>query len=125
MRSLWLAAAIGLALTGGAQATSSISCADSNGNSVDLGLGSVPGMAIISAVIEADGTQLSMVGEQLSVSQAFADGDSIRIDFTDTNFEGVLARVRLFQTDEADDYAMAGTLEVIGVGAYAVICEGP
>lgn len=112
-------------MTGGAQATSSISCSDGNGNGVDIGLGSVPGMAIISAHVVADGAQMSMADEQLSVSQAFADGESIRIDFTDTNLEGVLARVRLFQTDEADDYVLAGTLEVIGVGAYAVICDGP
>lgn len=120
-----LATAFGLVLTGGAQATSSISCSDGDGNGVDIGLGSVPGLAVISAFVVADGTQLSIADDQLSTSQAFADGDSIRIDFTDANLEGVLARVRLFQADEANDYVMAGTLEVVGVGAYAVVCDGP
>lgn len=125
MRSLWLAGCFGLMLTGGAQATSSISCSDGDGNGVDIGLGSVPGMAIISAIVATGGTHLSMADDQLSTSQAFSDGESIRIDFTDSNLEGVLARVRLFQADEADDYVMAGTLEVTGVGVYAVICDGP
>ncbi len=125
MRSLSLAALVALALTGGAQATSSISCHDGNGNGVDLGLGNVPGMAIISATVVGEGTTLSMADDQISTSQAFADGESIRIDFTDPNLEGVLARVRLFQADEEIDFVMAGTLELVGVGAYAVTCEGP
>ena len=125
MRHLWLAAVFSLMLTGGALATSSISCSDGTGNGVDISLGTVPGAAVIGARVFADGDEFSMFDEQLSVSQAFADGESLRIDFTDMNLEAVVARVRLFQADALEDFVMGGTLEVIGLGAYAITCEGP
>lgn len=126
MRKLALSLVFGLALTGAAQATGTIACQTSDGDAgFHIGIGTVPGMAIISAEIEASGQVWRMSDDALAVSQAFSDGESIRIDFTDANLEGLLARVRLFQAHEESDNVMAGTLEVINVGAYAVSCEGP
>jgi len=124
-RCLSLAAPILFALTGGAQATSSISCQSAEGATIHLGIGNVPGLAVISATIATGGQTLSIADGDLAVAQAFADAESIRIDFTDSNIMDHMARLRLFRADEADDYVMAGTLEVTGAGAWAVICEGP
>lgn len=126
MRRLGLAALMGLLLTGPAWATGTISCQTNSGDAgFSVGIGTVPGMAVISAEV-FDGDQVwSMSDDQLAVSQAFSDGESIRIDFTDANLEALVTRVRLFQADEARDDVMAGTLEIIDVGAFAVSCEGP
>lgn len=111
--------------TGPAMATGTISCESDNGAGFSLGIGTVPGMAVVSALVFAGDFYWTMSEDQLAVSQAFSDGESIRVDFTDANLNELIARIRLFQAHEEADDVMAGTLEVMGVGAYAVSCEGP
>jgi hypothetical protein len=36
-----------------------------------------------------------------------------------------LAELRLFKASEGETYARAGTLRIVGMGAWAVSCEGP
>ena len=36
-----------------------------------------------------------------------------------------IAELRLFKASEADAYVSSGTLRIVGMGAWAVACEGP
>jgi len=124
-RLLALGAALSLAASGPAFATSTIFCNGDNDSGLMIGIGSVPGAAVISAVISSEGQTWSLQDGDLAVSQAFADFESFRVDFTDANISEVVARVRLFRAEADDDVVMAGTLQIVDVGAYAVSCEGP
>lgn len=123
---MFLAALFALGLCGAAQATGSVTCISHDGEAdVRFGLGSVPVMAVISAQITAPDVSLSTEDGTIGVANGFADAESMRIDFTDDIVNEIVARLRLFRADEQGDYAMAGTLQIAGHGAYAMICEGP
>jgi len=67
-----------------------------------------------------------MEGDKVIIAgQAFQMGDQWLVDFTDPNVERVIAEVRLLSALENDEYVLAGTLKVTGVGAYPLICMGP
>ena len=112
-----------------AAATASISCvAPDGGASIELALGNVQGLAVVGALIEAGGKTLSMGREgaaTVSVSQAFAGEDAIRIDFVDPNAVAVAAEIRLFRAAEGADSILAGTLRLPGSGAWPLVCTGP
>jgi hypothetical protein len=63
-------------------------------------------------------------GDPVSVGQGFEDEHMVKIDAMDEDF-AKLAELRLFKTSEGDDYVSAGTLRIVGMGAWAVACEGP
>lgn len=125
-----LASALLFALAAGpASATASIGCASADDEaSFDLAIGNLPILAVVGAFVRAGDRTFSTLedeGELVLSGQAFGDGQSMRVDLTDSNVERVVAEIRLWQAMEGDDYALAGTLRVPGVGAWPVTCVGP
>lgn len=120
-----LALAAGLSVSMPAHATGTISCVSEEGASVDLGIGSLPILSIFSVYIQVDGRSLSTENDEIGAVQAFGDEEAIRVDFTDANVNEIVARLRLFRALEDNTFAMAGTLQIIDQGAYAVTCIGP
>jgi len=129
MRGL-VAATLALSMiSGGAHATGGIECSDPDGRaSISMTIGSLPILAVVGAQISAGERQWSIGGKSDSAivsGQAFQAPDEMRVDFTDPNVERVVAELRLFSALEDRDYALAGTLRIADVGAYAVVCVGP
>jgi len=114
---------------GSAGATESIDCNDPQGRaSVGLTVGSLPVLAVVGAHISVGHQEwaIGMDGDKAIISgQAFQTGDQWLVDFTDPNVERVIAEVRLLSALENDEYVLAGTLKVPGVGAYPLVCVGP
>lgn len=113
-----------LSCVGPAWATSTLSCNSSEGAHIDMAMGSVPVAAIVRASIEI-GDMVWTTDSDIGVGQQFDGNDTLTVDFTDPNIERILARLRLFRATEGESFAMAGTLTVSGVGAFAVICDEP
>ena len=128
MRCLLIAASA-LISAGSVHASGTISCAGEPDVSVDLTIGSLPVLSVVTANLSAGQRALSIGAEAgqdaVIVGQAFREHDEIRVDFTDPNVERVVAELRLFEAIEERDHAMAGTLRLIGQGAYALTCVGP
>jgi len=108
-----------------ALATGTISCVSEAGASLDMTIGTLPVMAVINASVEAGGESWSTADGQIVAGQAFADDTEVRVDFTDPDLIDILVRLRLFRASEGRDFATAGTLQIVGTGAYAVVCTGP
>lgn len=110
-------------------ATGEIYCEapDNSEAAFGYGFGSVPGLAIISATIYADGKHWSMVevdgAVPIVVAQGAHDNARTLIDFTDPEFNTILASVRLMSAVEGDDYVTVGTLQIPGVGVFPLVCE--
>jgi hypothetical protein len=65
-------------------------------------------------------------GTDVGVGQAFEDADSIRVDAIDEKGGARIAELRLFKAQDGDsDEVDAGTLKIVGHGAWAVSCVGP
>lgn len=87
-------------------------------------LGGGVGLSLLGAKIEAGGeTYGTETGTTIAVSQAMATGNRIAIDFTDPNYETVVAKVRLFWAEEESDPVFGGTLAIAGKGAWAISCS--
>lgn len=94
---------------------------------MELAIGTVPGLAIVGGLLEAEGQRWGINREDaasITVYQAFATTDQIWVDFADENVNQPIGELRLFRAGEQGDSAMAGTLRIIGIGAWAVACEG-
>lgn len=116
-------------MAGPALATGSISCEGVGDDvSVELTIGSLPVLAIVAAHVTV-GDETWAIGEdgdhEIAVGQAFAEDGRLLADFVDTNFERVLARLRLVSASEGKDEARAGTLAIVERGAWPVVCVGP
>jgi hypothetical protein len=124
LASLVLIAGISPAL-----ATGTVECEAADGAaSLMLTIGSLPVLGVVHMEVTVDGRTWSTGGSgdvAISVGQAFRDGERWLIDATDPNIEGVVAEVRLNQAIEGHDMALAGTLKILGSGAWAVTCIGP
>lgn len=124
------AAAVLLALLPApALASGSIACSSADGQtSVQLTIGSLPVLSVVQASMAADGRTWTTEGsgdEAVAIGQAFGDEETMRIDFTDANIERIVARLRLFHAADGKAAAMAGILQMEGVGVWALDCAGP
>ena len=63
-------------------------------------------------------------GDPTQVEQAFEDADTLRVDAVDGG-TAKIAELRLFKTSEGEVSLYAGTLRIVGHGAWAVACTGP
>lgn len=93
-----------------------------------MSFGSAGGLGFAGARMVADGRVWVTDpaygdGETFTFGQGMADADGIRIDFFDDIVNERVAELRLFRAEEGDDYVLAGTLRIIGTGAWAVSCE--
>lgn len=111
-------------------ATGEVYCEGPEGSGVvfGYGFGRVPGLAVISATIEVGDQSWSVVeregATQIVVLQGAYEGSLTIIDFADQYVSEVVASVRLVSASEGRDFAMAGTLRIPGVGAFALVCDG-
>ena len=100
---------------------------DGSGAEFGYGFGRVPGLAIVSATVRANGTHWSMVETEGSipiiVAQGAHDGRHTVIDFADSGYNEIVASVRIISAFEGDDYRSVGILKIPNVGVFAMICE--
>ncbi len=111
-----------------AHATGSIDCSATDGSGAEflIGVGRLPVIAIISAMV-SDGTQEwsldGSFGTQISVGQAFMDEDQVLVDFVDTNIEEILISIRLYRAWTDESYAEAGIMTIKDGGVFPMKCE--
>jgi hypothetical protein len=122
LRLLLLAASI--AAVTPASASVGIWCTGPEGVSFDAPLSGGVGLSVMSATVEAAGktwtTETSPEDPQAIIpAQAWAGDDFMWFDFADTNIERNVVEVRIHTTDEGEH---EGTLEIAGVGSWAVSC---
>ncbi len=121
------AAAAGL-LASPAWATQGLSCRALDGAAeISLSLGSAGGLGFAGASMTAGDRRWVTdaaygEGEIFTFGQGMSDEAGIRIDFYDDIVNDWVAELRLFRAQEGDDFVLAGTLRIIGVGAWAVCC---
>ncbi len=110
-------------------ATGDVYCTAVDGSDATFGygFGRVPGLAIISAVISAKGQEWTMGGAHgdatISVAQGAHDGPRTIIDFTDPEFNEIVASVRIISAVEGENYRSVGLLRIPNVGVFSMICE--
>lgn len=128
---LVLGAIAALLVASPALATEWVHCADPSGEasfdfleSNGLGVLAISGLNISAGEKVWASDVAYGPGDPVSVGQAFEDAESVRIDAMDGDFVKV-AELRLFKSTEGDTYVSAGTLRIVGMGAWAVSCEGP
>ena len=56
----------------------------------------------------------------ISEVQSFADAETMRFDFADTNYEANIVEVRVFIAREG---AIGGTLSIVDVGSWVISCD--
>lgn len=113
-----------------AAATGTIECTGADGAdaSVFMSVGRLPVLAVLGAVIEAEGTVYATDtaanpgAEPIVFGQGFSDGDRLRADFTDPNVEQIVVSVRIERAFEDKAGAEAGIVRVAGLGAWPIVC---
>ena len=129
LRSLLIAALLSAATP--ALATEWVHCADAGGaasfdflSGDGLGVLQIVGLTITAGDKVWANAEAYGPGEPVSVGQQFEDETSVRVDAMDKDYVK-FAELRLFKASEGDAYVTAGTLRIVGMGAWAVACEGP
>jgi len=134
MKTIMKIAPIGMVLAvisgNPAAATGTVECTGADGAdaSVFLSVGRLPVLAVLGAVIEAEGTTYATDtdanpdAEPIVFGQGFSDGDRLRADFTDPNIEEILVSVRIERAFEDKAGAEAGIVRVAGRGAWPIVC---
>lgn len=114
-----------------------VNCGDGEDKvSFDVLIGLMDVIAIDTIRIEANGKIWSnkpQVGEtKIEVGQAFETADQMWIDVLSEGMGSFVAKLRLFKASETVEGsedgvfdATAGTLQMPGIGAWAVRCSGP
>jgi hypothetical protein len=110
-------------------ATEWVSCANKDGAaSFDYLAGDGVDVLAISAITVTAGEKVwasdpaNGPGDPIKVGQAFEGTDTVLIDGVDDGYS-VIASLKLFKATEGDKMAMAGTLTIKGMGAWAVDCD--
>lgn len=127
---------LGAALTASAMmttpalATGGVYCNGARNDDVAvlLTVGRVPGFAVVEARIGAGDKDWAMHGrdgaEEIVLLQAAIIGDLTVADFGDTNYEDVVASLRIVHAEDKDGLLVAGgVLSIPGVGAWPLVCE--
>ncbi len=115
-----------------ASAAGTISCHSVDAEpaaTVEVTVGQLPAMVPVSVWVKIGDREWNTLdggdGDTLALMQAFDFGQGLLIDLADPNVERVLFHIRLFREEEARDLAVAGTLGAVGIGAFALVCQGP
>jgi hypothetical protein len=114
---------------GSAHASGTISCVSDDGASVELTLGSLPVLSVVGVGIAAGEQRWTTIDgrddQPIIMGQAARYGDLFVVDVADPNIERIVAELRLLSATEERDHVTAGTLRIVGQGAYALTCVGP
>ena len=119
-----------LALAGPAGATGSIECGDLGSRArVNILLGAGPVPNVLSVTLAHGDKRYTTVpgqpGEQLSIAQAYDDGELVRIDLVDQQAEKQVAAIRILKADTDTDPFQIGYVQVADGDPIGVTCEGP
>ncbi len=128
MKRLAIVLIVLLVATTGAKATSSLFCKAQKENvGINLTIGSVVGSPVVEAELYVGDKIWStmMPNNSIAVAQSFVEADKRILDITDSNFERIIARLRLFVAIDGEQQISAGTLQIDGEGVFAVSCSGP
>lgn len=112
-----------------AVATEWVHCNDPTSTvTVGLLLGSEP-MAVAGIILSHEDQVWASAaaygpGDPIAITQGFEDDGRLYADLKDGK-DAPLARLRLVKAVEGDAYVSAGTLAIVGKGAWGVTCEGP
>ncbi|WP_119392410.1 hypothetical protein [Taklimakanibacter lacteus] len=115
---------------GKALATENIICSSADEKAaMGFVVGTTPGLSPLSLTMDANGKSWATKpeGSQIGilVAQAFSDDDVLQIDIADDNAEQIIAKLRVTRAHEyGQEPIAAGTLHIVGVGAWPVICGG-
>jgi hypothetical protein len=124
-----LAAAAASLFATPAWATQGLICsADDGAAEIGLTLGTAGGLGFVGASMVAGESRWVTdpaygEGEIFTFGQGMADETGMRLDFFDDIVNDRVAELRLYRAMEGDDFVLAGTLRIIGRGAWAVACE--
>ena len=111
-----------------AHATQEIVCkAADNAAWISFLVGGTPGLNPLALSMGAGGKIWSTAKENggtlVQVSQSFSSSEDMKIDVSNDS-EDAIARLRLSQAHEdGQEPITAGTLHIVGVGAWPVTCE--
>jgi hypothetical protein len=125
-----MAAAAMMLFAGPALATENITCSSPDKKaSLSFLVGTTPGLSPLALTMAANGKQWATKPEgsatAILIAQAFSDDEGMKIDMTDDNAEAIIAKLRVtLAHDYGSEPVFAGTLLIIGAGAWPVICEG-
>lgn len=128
MKRLAFAAAL-LALSGAPSfASFGLMCSGPDDVTLSIPLGGGAGLTPLGAEIRAADrvwtTEAGVAGTtEIMPAQSAALDSRLYLDFTDPNYEGVVAELRLFWAMEEDDPVYGGTLRLPGHGVWPVSCE--
>ena len=112
-----------------ALATQGMLCSAMDGSAeISMSLGTAGGLAVVGASMGAgDERWVSDAaygeGALFTIGQRFSDASGMRVDFFDEFVNEKVAELRLSSAEEGADFVLAGTLRIVGVGAWAVSCE--
>jgi len=113
-----------------ALATENIICSSADQKAaLSFLVGTTPGLAPLALTMDANGKQWATKPEggatAILIAQAFSDDEGMKIDITDDNAERIIAKLRVTRAhDEGSEPVIAGTLLIVGAGAWPVTCEG-
>lgn len=125
-----LVAAALMVSAGVARATENIICSSADDKaSMSFLVGTTPGLSPLALSMEANGKAWATKAEgkatTVLIAQAFSDDEGMRIDVTDDNAENIIAKLRVTRAHEyGSEPVAAGTLHIVGVGAWPVVCSG-
>ncbi|WP_119268787.1 hypothetical protein [Taklimakanibacter deserti] len=127
----WAAAAAALISSASAAlATENIICSSADEKAAMAFLvGTTPGLNPLSLTMDANGKSWATKPEgkqtAILIAQAFSDDEGMKIDITDDNAERIIAKLRVTRGhDEGSEPVTAGTLMIVGEGAWPVTCSG-
>ena len=129
IRKLGLFCAAMVLCAGEALATQNIICnAPDDKASFGFLVGTTPGLNPLGAGMEAGGKKWTTKPEAgatlITIAQAFSDDEGMKIDIADDNSERIIAKLRLTRAHEdGEEWILAGTLHIVGVGAWPVTCS--
>ena len=126
MSKLILAGILALC-TSSAMAGEGLFCSGPDGIEISVPLGAPPGLSPLSAEIKAAGKVWTMaegVADTIQIipAQSVSVDNRLYLDFADPNYEGVVAEIRLFWTEEETDPVYGGTLRIAEHGAWPISC---
>lgn len=127
----WAAAIAALVSSAGAAlATENIICSSADEKAaMGFVVGTTPGLNPLSLTMDANGKSWATKPEgkqtAILIAQAFSDDEGMKIDITDDNAERIIAKLRVTRGhDEGSEPVIAGTLMIVGEGAWPVTCSG-
>jgi hypothetical protein len=113
-----------------ALATENIICSSADEKAaMGFVVGTTPGLNPLSLTMDANGKSWATKPEvnqtAILIAQAFSDDEGMKIDITDDNAERIIAKLRVtIGHDEGSEPVLAGTLMIVGAGAWPVVCSG-